>query len=45
MSKLPIFKLCLSVGNLKPKLEWFLKPKNKPRTATGPDTMYSNPKF
>ena len=27
MSKLPIFELFLSVGNLKPKLKWFFKPK------------------
>ena len=27
MSKLTIFELFLSVGNLKPKLEWFFKPK------------------
>ena len=30
MSKLPIFEHFLSVGNLKPKLEWFFKPKLKP---------------
>ena len=27
MSELPIFEHFLSVGNLKPKLEWFFKPK------------------
>ena len=31
MSKLPIFELFLSVGNLKPKLKWFFKPKLKPK--------------
>ena len=31
MSKLPIFERFLSVGNLKPKLEWFFKPKLKPK--------------
>ena len=30
MSKLPIFEHFLSVGNLKPKLKWFFKPKLKP---------------
>ena len=30
-SKLPIFELFLSVGNLKPKLKWFFKPKLKPK--------------
>ena len=30
MSKLPIFEHCLSVGNLKPKLERFFKPKLNP---------------
>ena len=29
MSKLPIFEHFLSVGNLKPKLKWFFKPKLK----------------
>ena len=29
MSKLPIFDHFLSVGNLKPKLKWFFKPKLK----------------
>ena len=29
MSKLPIFELVISVGNLKPKLKWFFKPKLK----------------
>ena len=31
MSKLPIFEHFLSVGNLKPKLKWFFKPKLKPK--------------
>ena len=31
MSKLPIFVLFISVGNLKPKLEWFFKLKLKPK--------------
>ena len=31
MSKLSIFEHFLSVGNLKPKLEWFFKPKLKPK--------------
>ena len=31
MSKLPIFELFISVGNLKPKLEWFFKLKLKPK--------------
>ena len=31
MSKLPIFEHFLSVGNLKPKLEWFFKSKLKPQ--------------
>ena len=31
MSKLPIFEHFLSVGNLKPKLGWFFKPKSKPK--------------
>ena len=31
MSKLPIFELCISVGNIKPKLEWFFKLKLKPK--------------
>ena len=31
MSKLPIFGHFLSVGNLKPKLELFFKPKIKPK--------------
>ena len=30
MSKLPIFEHFLSVGNFKPKLKWFFKPKFKP---------------
>ena len=30
VSKLPIFEHFLSVGNLKPKLIWFFKPKLKP---------------
>ena len=28
MSKLPIFELSISVGNLKPKLKWYFKQKN-----------------
>ena len=31
MSKLPVFEHFLSVGNLEPKLEWFFKPKLKPK--------------
>ena len=31
MSKLPIFERFLGVGNLKPKLKWFFKPKLKPK--------------
>ena len=31
MSKLSIFDHFLSVGNLKPKLEWFFKPQLKPK--------------
>ena len=31
MSKLPIFEQFLSVRNLKPKLEWFFKPKLEPK--------------
>ena len=31
MSKLPIFKHFLSVGNVKPKLKWFFKPKLEPK--------------
>ena len=31
MSKLPVFGHFLSVGNLKPKLRWFFKPKFKPK--------------
>ena len=29
MSKLPIYELFISGGNLEPKLEWFFKPKLK----------------
>ena len=29
--KLPIFEHYLSVGNLKPRLEWFFEPKLKPK--------------
>ena len=32
MYELPIFEHFLSVGNLKPKLKWFFKPKLKPET-------------
>ena len=31
MSKLAIFDHFLSIGNLKPKLKWFFKPKLKPK--------------
>ena len=31
MSKLPSFEYFLCVGNLKPKLKWFFKPKPKPK--------------
>ena len=31
MSKIPLFERFLSVGNLKPKLKWFFKPKLKPK--------------
>ena len=33
MSKLPIFERFLSVGNLKPKLKWFLKLKLKQKNV------------
>ena len=29
MSKIPIFEIFTRVGNLKPKLKWFFKPKLK----------------